>query len=103
MSVLVDFAIFPTDKKTSVSPYVARVVKIIRESGLSHKLGSMGTTVEGEWEEVMDLVSRCFEELRKDSGRIYLVLRADYREGATGRLEGKVRSVEEKLGTLPPF
>jgi len=97
MSVLIDFAIFPTDKQTSVSPYVARVVRIIKESGLAFKLGPMGTSVEGEWTEIMDLVSRCFEELRKDSNRVYLTLKADYRKGASGRLEGKVKSVEEKI------
>ena len=103
MSVLIDFAIFPTDKEISVSPYVARVVRIIRESGLACRLGPMGTSVEGEWAEVMDLVNRCFEELQRDSDRVYLTLRADYRKGASGRLEGKVKSVEEKIGTLPPF
>jgi len=97
MSVIVDFAIFPTDKGTSVSPYVARVIRIIKASGLPHKFGPMGTSVEGDWTEVMDLVNRCFCELQKDSARIYFTMRADYRDGAEGRLEGKVRSVEEKL------
>jgi uncharacterized protein (TIGR00106 family) len=97
VSVVVDFAIFPTDKGTSVSPYVAGMLRIIRQSGLPYTLGPMGTSVEGEWPEVMALVNSCFEELRKDSGRIYLSLRADYRENASGRLEGKVRSVEEKM------
>jgi uncharacterized protein (TIGR00106 family) len=97
MSVLIHFSIFPTDKQTSVSPYVARAVRIIRGSGLSYKLGPMSTAVEGEWEEVMAVVESCFKELRKDCSRIYMTLQMDYREGAVNRIEGKVKSVEQKL------
>ncbi len=97
MSVLIHFSIFPTDKQTSVSPYVARAVRIIRDSGLSYKLGPMSTAVEGEWEEVMTVVERCFKDLRKDCSRIYMTLQMDYRDGAVNRIEGKIKSVESKL------
>jgi uncharacterized protein (TIGR00106 family) len=97
MSVLIHFSIFPTDKGTSVSPYVAKSVRIIRESGLPYKLGPMSTAVEGEWDEVMAVVERCFGELKKDCSRIYMTLQMDYREGAVNRIEGKIKSVEEKL------
>lgn len=97
MSVLIDFSIFPVDKGESVSPYVARAVRIIKESGLPHKLGPMGTSIEGEWKEVVGVVTRCFEEIKKDCGRIYMAIKMDYREGGAGRLEGKVKSVEGKL------
>jgi uncharacterized protein (TIGR00106 family) len=97
MSVLIHFSMFPTDKGTSVSPYVAKSVRIIRDSGLPYKLGPMSTAVEGEWDEVMTVVERCFMELKKDCSRIYMTLQADYREGAVNRIEGKVKSVEEKL------
>ena len=97
MSVLIHFSIFPTDKGTSVSPYVARSIRIIRESGLPYKLGPMSTAIEGEWDDVMKVVEGCFKELRKDSDRIYMTLQMDYRAGAENRMEGKIKSVEEKL------
>ncbi len=97
MSVIVELSIFPMDKGTSLSPYVSRAVRIIKESGLPHKLGPMGTCIEGQWPEVMAVVNRCLEELKKDSSRIYINMKADYQEGKDGRLEGKIRSVEEKL------
>jgi uncharacterized protein (TIGR00106 family) len=100
MSVIVDFSIFPVDKKSSVSPYVAKAVKIIRESGLDHRMGPMGTCIEGEWEDVMRVVSRCFEKIKEDSSRIYMTLKVDYRRGYSGRLAGKVNSIEEKLGPV---
>ncbi|MCL2670217.1 MAG: MTH1187 family thiamine-binding protein [Syntrophaceae bacterium] len=97
MSVLIHISIFPTDKGTSVSPYVARSVKIIRESGLPYKMGPMSTAIEGEWEAVMGVVERCFAALRKDCDRIYMTLQMDYRKGAENRIEGKIKSVKEKL------
>jgi len=97
MSVLVDFSIAPMDKGESVSPYVAKAVSIIKNSGLDYQLGPMGTSVEGNWEEVMSLVSLCFEELKKECDRIYLTIKVDYRKNAQGRIKGKVASVEKKL------
>jgi uncharacterized protein (TIGR00106 family) len=97
MSVLIDISIFPLDKGGSVSPYVSRVVRIIRDSGLPYKLGPMSTSIEGEWDEVMAVVSRCFKELEKDCGRIYMTIKADYRRGTSGRIESKIMSVKRKL------
>ena len=97
MSVIVEFSIFPMDKGESLSPYVARSLKLIQASGLPYELNPMGTCVEGEWNEVMSLVDRCFQELQKDCKRISLALKADYRKGSTGRMKTKVESVRAKL------
>lgn len=97
MSTLINFSIFPMDKGDSVSVYVSRVLKIIRDSGLDYKLNPMGTSIEGEWDEVMTVVSHCFEELQKDCDRVYMTVNVDYRKGKSGRIESKVKSVEAKL------
>jgi uncharacterized protein (TIGR00106 family) len=97
MSVVVSFSIFPMDKGESVSPYVARVVRIIRDSGLMHSLGPMGTSIEGEWDQIMALVTQCLKELEKDCNRVYMFMTADYRKGPAGRIKGKVKAVEGRL------
>ena len=97
MSLLIHFSIFPLDKGESVSEYVARAVKAIKDSGLPHKLGSMGTSIEGEWGEVMRVVTGCFEDLTEDCDRIYFVITGDYRKKGKDRITAKVESVEEKL------
>ena len=88
---------FPLDKGESVSPYVARLVRVIRESGLPHKLGPMGTSIEGEWHQVMAVVTHCFEALSKDCDRVYFSIKGDYRKKGKNRITAKVESVEEKL------
>jgi uncharacterized protein (TIGR00106 family) len=97
MGVLIDFSIFPLDKGDSLSSYVARALKIIKDSGLAYELGPMGTSVEGDWDQVMGVVNSCFKELKKDCDRVYMALKLDYRKGSSGRLKSKVKSVEKKL------
>ncbi|NPA39920.1 MAG: MTH1187 family thiamine-binding protein [Thermodesulfobacteria bacterium] len=99
MSVLVEFSIFPLDKGESVSEYVARVLKIVKNSGVEYVLTPMATIVETEDpDSAMELIKKCIKELEKDCNRIILNLKMDYRKGKSGRLTGKVKSVEEKLG-----
>jgi len=97
MSVIIDFSIFPMDKgDQSLSPYVARALDVIKQSGLPYELGPMGTSIEGEWEEVMQIVDACYQELRDDSDRIFLNFKADCKRGRTNGLASKVQSVREK-------
>jgi len=97
MSVIIELSIFPMDKGVSVSPYVARVVKIIEGSGLSHAINSMGTCIEGEWPEVFQVVDQCFKNLQSDCERIYLTMKADYRKDRSAGLTGKVESVKSQM------
>ncbi len=94
MSVIVDFSIFPVGKEESVSKYASRAVKIIKDRGLPYHLGPMGTSIEGEWDEVMRVVKQCKEELQKDCPRLYLTMKVDCREGRSGRMAQKIRSIE---------
>lgn len=96
--ILVEFSMFPLDKGESLSTYVARSLDIIDSSGLPYKVGPMGTTVEGEWDEVMALVKDCFEKMRKDCKRVECSIKIDYREGMGGRITKKIESIEKKLG-----
>lgn len=100
--VLLDFSITPLGKGESVSPYVARCVRIVENARLPYRLHAMGTTVEGEWDEVLSVLQQCFEELATDCDRITCSARFDWRRGPDRRLEAKVASVEAKLGKTRP-
>lgn len=96
--VLMEFSITPLGQGESVSTYVTRCVQVVAASGLDYELHAMGTIVEGELDQVLDVMKRCFEELQADCDRITCTAKFDYRRGASGRIRSKVRSVEEKLG-----
>jgi uncharacterized protein (TIGR00106 family) len=96
--VLLEFSIIPLGQAESVSSHVARCVDIVDRSGLEYGVHAMGTVVEGELDQLLDLLRDCFEELRTDCDRITCTAKFDDRVGSSGRLASKVHSVEEKLG-----
>ncbi len=95
--VLLEFSMSPLGKSESVGKYVSRSLDIIDRSGVEYRLNPMGTVLEGEWDEVMDVVRQCFLRMKKDCNRISCTIKIDYRKGKKGRLSGKVASVEKRL------
>ncbi len=99
MSVLVEFAMFPTDKGESVSAYVSRVIKVIDESGVTYKLTPMGTVYETETiDEALSVLKRSYEVLEQDCNRIYSTVKFDIRKNRSNRMKQKIASIESKLG-----
>lgn len=82
----------------SLSTYVARVEKIIRESGLKCQLTPMSTIVEGNLDEILDLVKRVHNALFEEGVlRVSTTVRIDERRDKVQTMEQKVKAVEEKL------
>ncbi|GAA4672459.1 thiamine-binding protein [Gordonia humi] len=81
----------------SVHEAVAEAVRIVRESGLPNRTSSMFTEIEGEWDEVMDVVKRATAAVGRYGSRVSLVLKADIRPGHTGEIDGKLERVESVL------
>ncbi|WP_457570117.1 MTH1187 family thiamine-binding protein [Desulfurobacterium sp.] len=99
MSVLVEFAMFPTDKGESVSKYVSRIIKMIDESGVNYKLTPMGTVFETDtMEEALEIIKKAYEELEPDCNRVYSTVKFDIRKGRKNRMKQKIESVEKRIG-----
>ncbi|ROL58585.1 thiamine-binding protein [Bacteroidetes/Chlorobi group bacterium Naka2016] len=95
--VLVEFAMFPTDKGESVSQYVSQIIDHIDKSGLNYRLTPMGTILEGSWDEVFKVITECFKILEPQANRIYSVIKVDYRRGEESRMTSKVEKVKSLL------
>ena len=96
--MIADISIAPVGEGTSVSEYVARAVAIIRESGLRHEFHSMGTNVEGSYEEIVKLVKKCSDAVFKmGAERVLIRMYMDDRHDKASTIEGKKQSVEKKL------
>ena len=77
---------------------MADAVRVIRESGLPCETNAMFTNIEGEWDEVMDVVKRAVFTVAETSPRVGLVLKADLRAGHdTGQMSAKLERIEERL------
>jgi uncharacterized protein (TIGR00106 family) len=84
-------------KGESVGKYVSRSLDIIDKSGVDYRLNPMGTVLEGEWDDVMDVVRQCYQRMSKDCNRVSCTIKIDYRKGHKDRLLGKAASVEKRL------
>ncbi len=101
--MLVAFSVAPSggsNEDASVHDAVAAAVKVVRESGLPNHTDSMFTTLEGEWDEVFDVIRRATEAVGAFGPRVSLVLKADIRPGHTGELTGKVDRLESALDRI---
>jgi uncharacterized protein (TIGR00106 family) len=99
MSVLVEFAMFPTDKGDSISEYVSRIIDMIDQSNIPYKLTPMGTIFEVETaEEAFKIINRSYMQLEPDCNRVYSTIKLDIRKGKSGRIIQKIESIEKKLG-----
>lgn len=95
--MLVAFSVTPIGAGEDVAEPVAKAVKVVRDSGLPNRTDSMFTTLEGEWDEVMDVVKRACEAVQEGGARVSLVLKADIRAGVTNAMTAKVEKVERLL------
>ena len=93
--MLVAFSITPLGVGEGVGVQVAEAVRVVRDSGLPNRTDAMFTTIEGDWDEVMDVIRRAVEAV--DAPRVGLTLKADIRPGVSNAMTSKVETVEHHL------
>lgn len=81
----------------SVVEAVAEAIRVVRDSGLPYRTSSMFTEIEGEWDEVFDVVKRATEAVMPFGSRVSLIMKADIRPGFTEELDGKLERLEEAV------
>jgi uncharacterized protein (TIGR00106 family) len=102
MSVLIQLTMFPTDKGESVSKEVSRIIDMIDSRGIDYRLTPMATIMEFEtMDEALAVISNVYALLEPDCNRIYASATFDIRKGKSGRMAGKIASVEKKIGKKP--
>ncbi|GAA5052831.1 MTH1187 family thiamine-binding protein [Nocardia callitridis] len=99
--MLIAFSVTPLGTGVDVGAAVAEAVRIVRASGLPNRTDAMFTSIEGEWDEVMDVVKRATDAVVAVAPRCSLVLKADIRPGVHDALNTKVETVERYLAEHP--
>ena len=87
----VSLQVLPNVAPDRVYPVVDKVIAMIDASGVNYEVGPMETTMEGELDELMEIVKKaqniCIEE---GAARVMSIVKIDYRpEGVT---------IDEKIG-----
>ena len=95
--MLVEFTVVPLGKGESVSEYVAECMRIVKASGLSYQLTPMATILEGERDEVMNVIMECHQRVLDMSKRVITEIKIDDRKDRKNAMTQKIRSVESRL------
>lgn len=83
----------------SVARAVAAAYAVVRNSGLPHRLSSMFTEIEGDWDDVMAVLKDCVEAVAPYGARISITMKADIRDAKTSQLDSKIERVHQLLDT----
>jgi uncharacterized protein (TIGR00106 family) len=97
---LLEFSVTPLGAGESVGQYVAKAVDVVDKSGLDYQLHAMGTVVEGDLGQLLDVLKRSIEAVSADCDRVSVAAKIDVRKGHPGALDAKVASVEKRLGRV---
>lgn len=101
---VVEVTVIPIGTKTpSISKYVARALEVLeKEKDIKYELTSTGTIIEGNLERVLSLAKKMHESVfDMEVLRVVTIIRIDDRRDKPLSIEGKLKSVEGKLGKVP--
>ncbi len=96
---IVEVSIVPIGTgNTSISEYVARAIKVLKESGLQYELTPMGTIIYGDLDEVLKVIKKMHDSCFVGNvARILTTLKIDDRRDRSVKPQDKVNSVIDKL------
>jgi uncharacterized protein (TIGR00106 family) len=92
-----ELSIVPLGRGEHLSEALAEILDVVDRSGIRYKFTPSGTCLEGNWQEVMDVVGRAHARAREGSRHVFTTIRIEDEEGETDKLTRNVTSVEEKL------
>ena len=83
--VNVSFQILPIVKEERIYEIVDKVIKYIDKSGVKYEVGAIETTMEGDYDKLMDIVKESQQIcVREGVPRIVSIVKIDYKpEGVT--------------------
>jgi len=96
--MLVELSINPLGRGTHLSKDLGEILRIIDDSGLPYCLTPSGTCIEGEWDELMDIIRQCHQHARGVSSHVMTTIRIEDEEGATNKLDENIAAVERAAG-----
>ncbi|MDX1809187.1 MAG: thiamine-binding protein [Sulfurospirillaceae bacterium] len=97
MSVLMELSMFPLSGGESKSADVAKIIKLIQDSGFPYKLTPMSTVIETKtMHEALQLLEKAYTQL-EENDRVYACAKFDIRASRVDGLHQKIASVQAKV------
>ena len=96
--MLVELTINPLGRGTHMSKDLAEILKIVDASGIPYCLTPFGTCIEGDWDQVMELVKQCHDHAKTVSHHVMTSIQIEDEDRAANKLEENVAAVERLAG-----
>ena len=96
--MLVELSILPLVGDGHLSDELAEVLKLIDSYGLPYQLTPTATCIEGDWNEVMELVRQCHNCVRSKASHVVTFIKIEDEDGVTDKLTRNISSVEQRAG-----
>jgi uncharacterized protein (TIGR00106 family) len=75
---IAEFAVIPIVDESVVNKVVEKAIRVVEESGLNYEVEANGTTIEGELDQLFDVIKKAHLVARDEgSGRVYTVIKID--------------------------
>ncbi len=83
---------------SSLSPYVADCLRVLKEEKVRYELTAMGTNIEGELKDLFRIALKMHQvPFKKGAPRVTTSIRIDDRRDKKGTISGKKTAVQSKL------
>lgn len=94
-AVLAEFSVTPVTDMP-MTPFIDTALREIEKSGLKHKVGPVGTTIEGDLDQVLGAIKMAHEAvLNKGVDRVVTEIRIDSKQGGI-TIDGEMDGFESR-------
>ncbi len=77
--LVAEFSITPVTGD-DLTPFIDAAIEIVRKSGLKYEVEALGTTIEGELDQVMDVIKKAHQAVMDlGAGRVLTEVRIDHK------------------------
>lgn len=77
--LVAEFSITPVTGE-DLTPFVDAAIEIVQKSGLKYEVEALGTTIEGELDQVLDVIKRAHQKVMDmGAGRVLTEIRIDHK------------------------
>jgi len=75
---IVEFTVIPAVSEDKINEIVDEAIKVVIDSKLKYEVSANSTTVEGDLDEVLEVVKKAHKVARdKGSGRVFTIIKID--------------------------
>jgi uncharacterized protein (TIGR00106 family) len=93
--VNVSFQVIPAVPLQDIYPVVDQAIEVVARSGVKYEVGPMETTMEGELDQLLEIVKAAQQAcVEAGAGRVLTIIKIDYAPGGV--------TMEEKIGKYRP-